>query len=113
MAGCLRGSRPIMRRTACLHHHLGHRLLAQEGRELRPVDAGTPYDAAVAVRDGDLKDILCEVDSDRRSIHTVSSLFELMGVSSVAADDAAEPGGGHSIVAQLPAASGSAGLQAC
>jgi len=71
-----------MRRAARLHHNLSDRFLAQEGRELRPVDSVTPHDAPMAVRNRNFKYVLCEVDSDRRSIHTVSSLFELMGVSS-------------------------------
>jgi hypothetical protein len=71
-----------MRRAARLHHDLGDWFVAQKRRERGPVDSGTPHDAPVAGRDRNLKDILCEVHSDRRSIHTVSSSFELMGISS-------------------------------
>jgi len=72
----------MMRRAARLHDNVGYRLFAEEPLESRSTQSVPPYDMPTLVCDRNFKYVLCEVHSNRRSIHLVSSWFELMGVSS-------------------------------
>jgi hypothetical protein len=56
--------------------------VTQKPLESRSGQAVALDHAPLIIGDRNFKHVLCEVHRDRRSIHLVSSWFELMGVSS-------------------------------
>jgi hypothetical protein len=64
---------PVMGGSACLHDDGRLRSLGKEGKELGPTWAIALGDLPGPVRDGNLEDILCQINSDERIVHVDSS----------------------------------------
>jgi hypothetical protein len=61
MSVLLRDATPVVRRPTGLHHHVGRRFVREEPRELPPIQALTPDDVPLRIRDGELEHGLCDV----------------------------------------------------
>ena len=65
----LQDAGPVMRRAAGLHDHATDRAIVKPAFELASRQAGPLDDSALAIGNGQLKDVLCQIHRNSRSIH--------------------------------------------
>jgi hypothetical protein len=70
-------ARPVVRAAAGFHHDLARRKLNKEGEKFPAGKSLALRNAPVCIRDGELKDIFCQIDTNDRSIHVGLLLVRL------------------------------------
>jgi len=79
MAVASRDPSPVMGRAARLHHDVHRRVSRQEPFELWPREPLSSDHAPRCIRHRELENRLCQVHTDRRSIHVGLLLVPLTG----------------------------------